>query len=335
VQSRTGDPLAVDLSIISVNFNSLNYLRECVASIYQWTHSISIEVIILDNASPAGDIDLLKEEFPQLKMVKSGKNLGFAGANNLGFKHCSGEWVVFLNPDTKLISPALNIMLEQARSLPELGIAGCRLLNADRSVQTSSVMRFPGILNSMLQLECLRLRWPKLLGIGPLFSTGPEPVRVEAISGACMLVKREIFEKVSMFSEDYFMYSEDLDLCYKTARAGLPNFHIGQAEIVHYGGTSGIPEWQAVMKTQAELKFCEKNYGQFYTLLFRNSLVLNAVARLTVIALLRCFAKNLATKQRLDSARARWSTILKTLLDRDQSAACRLSKGTGYGTTSA
>jgi N-acetylglucosaminyl-diphospho-decaprenol L-rhamnosyltransferase len=325
----------VDLSIISVNFNSLSYLRECVASIYQWLHGVSFEVIIVDNASPAGDIDRLKEEFPEIKLIKSGKNLGFAGANNLGFKYSSGEWVVFLNPDTKLISPALNVMLERARSLPKLGIAGCRLLNSDGSVQTSSIMKFPGILNSMVQLECLRLRWPKLWGIGPLFSTSPDPVSVDAISGACMLVKREIFEKVAMFSEDYFMYSEDLDLCYKTARAGLRNVYIGQAEIIHYGGTSGIPEWQAVMKTQAELKFCEKNYGPFYTLLFRNVLAVNALARLTVMAILCRFAKSLATKQRLDSARARWHAILKTLLARDPSAACRLSKGAGYGTTSA
>jgi len=325
----------VDLSIISVNFNSLNYLRECVASIYQWTRGISFEVIIVDNASPSRDIDRLKDEFPQIKLVKSSKNLGFAGANNLGFKQSSGQWLVFLNPDTKLISPALNEMLERGESVADLGIAGCRLLNSDRSIQTSSIMNFPGILNSMLQLESLRLRWPKLCGIGPLFSTSPEPVHVEAISGACMLVKREIFEQVAMFSEDYFMYSEDLDLCYKTTSAGLRNVHIGQAEIVHYGGTSAIPEWQNVMKTQAELKFCEKNYGQFYALLFRNALAINAMARLTAIAILRSFTGGLAPKQRLDSARARWSTILRTLLARDQSATSRLSKGAGYGIPSA
>jgi GT2 family glycosyltransferase len=325
----------VDLSIISVNFNSVDYLRPCVASIYEWTHGISFEIIIVDNASPTGDIDRLKEEFPKIKLVKSGANLGFAGANNLGFKHSLGEWILFLNPDIKLNSPALSVMLERARSLPELGIAGCRLLNADRSVQTSSIMKFPGILNSLLQLESLRLRWPKLWGIGPLFSTSPEPARVDAVSGACMLVKREVFEKVAMFSEDYFMYSEDLDLCYKVTRAGLKNYHIGQAAIIHYGGASSVPERQTVMKTEAELLFCEKSYGHFYRLMFRIALVLNAMARLTIMAILRCFGKSVVVRYSLDSAWTRWRTILKTLLANDRSAAGPLNKGADYGATRA
>src|ERR1700730_8165906 len=212
----------MEISIIFVNWNSLNYLRECIASIYEHTHGIAFEIIVVDNASPEGGVDALKEEFPDLVLIKSGENLGFAGANNLGFKQSKGKCVLFLNPDTRLLNPAINIMLQALHSLPGAGIVGCKLLNGDLPVQTSSIMKFPGILNQVLQSEVLRLRWPSfpLWNIGPLFSSNPEPVKVEAITGACMMMRRDVFEKVGMFSEEYFMYAEDVDLCWKITRAG-------------------------------------------------------------------------------------------------------------------
>jgi GT2 family glycosyltransferase len=325
----------VDLSIISVNYNSLDYLRPCIAGIYQWTRGISFEIIVVDNGSPKGDVDQLKAEFPDIKIVKSCKNLGFAGANNLGFKHSCGDWVLFLNPDTKLTSPALNVMLDRARTMADLGLAGCRLLNADGSVQTSSIMNFPRILNSIVQIERLRLRWPRLLGIGPLFSENPAPIRVEAVSGACMLTKSDVFEQISMFSEDYFMYSEDVDLCYKADRAGLKNYYLGQASMIHYGGTSSDGERQTSMKTRAELLFCEKNYGRSYTRAFRAALALNAVARLMTIAIMSCFGSKLSIRYRLESARARWTCILKTLLAREHLIVSSPSNSAGYSATSA
>ena len=325
----------MDLSIISVNYNSLDYLRPCIASIYQCTRGISFEIIVVDNASPKGDVDQLKQEFPDIKIVKSCKNLGFAGANNLGFKHSSGDWILFLNPDTKLTSPALNVMLDRARTLADLGIGGCRLLNADGSVQTSSIMKFPRILNSIFLVEKFRLRWPRLWGIGPLFSRNPAAVHVEAVSGACMLTKSDVFEQISMFSEDYFMYSEDLDLCYKADRAGLKNYYIGQASMIHYGGTSSDSERQTSMKTKAEMLFCEKNYGRSYTMAFRLALALNAVARLTTIVIMGCFGSKLSSRYGLESARARWTCIIKTLLAREHVMVSSASNSAGYSATSA
>jgi GT2 family glycosyltransferase len=310
----------MDLSIISVNWNSLDYLRECITSIYQWVGEISYEVIVVDNASPADDVDCLKQQFPALKVIKSKENLGFAGANNLGFRHSLGRCVLFLNPDTKLVSPAINVMLRAFYSLPQPGAVGCKLLNADLSVQTSSIMKFPRILNTILQVEYLRLRWPRLWGIAPLFSTSHQPVEVEAISGACMLIRRDTFEKVGMFSEDYFMYSEDLDLCYRMTRAGFKNYYVGQGAIVHYGGRSSTPKWQTVMKTRAELRFCDKSYGRLYGLLFRIALALNAIARLLVVDLLRVLRSGRDENEKLNSAAARWRAILAALLTEDSAA---------------
>src|SRR5689334_12347415 len=116
----------MDVSIICVNWNSEDYLRECIRSVQQWTHDVSYELIVVDNASPAGNVDKLKQSFPDIILLKSDRNLGFGGANNLGATHAQGEYLLFLNPDTKLISTAVSSMLAMARRIPDLGIAGCK-----------------------------------------------------------------------------------------------------------------------------------------------------------------------------------------------------------------
>ncbi len=320
----------VDVSIILVNWQSEDYLRECIASIYDCTHRVAFEVIVVDNASPSGNVETLKALFPKIKLLKSAKNLGFAGANNLGFRHSAGECVLFLNPDTKLNSPAIDIMMQQMKRLPSAGIVGCKLLNADLSVQTSSIMRFPGILDAIFQIEYLRLRWPKLWGIGPLFSTDEEPSEVEVVSGACMLTRREVFEQIGMFSEEYFMYSEDVDLCYHAADAGFKNYYVGSATIVHYGGTSSPRAWQTAMKTRSELHFCRKNYGRMYSFLFRIAMIIICSGRLALLAAVRVLAKVFSLKLSGDSAWLRWSVMLKTLLASRNSVTERSALPTGF-----
>src|SRR5450631_882710 len=137
----------MDLSIIIVNWNSADFLLDCVTSIRKHTQNITYETIVVDNASAKEDVDKLSQYLPDIHLIASPENLGFAGANNLGFKHATGEYVVFLNPDTKLVGPAINTMVERMKSLPDAGIVGCKLLNTDLSVQLSSIQKFPTILN--------------------------------------------------------------------------------------------------------------------------------------------------------------------------------------------
>ena len=310
----------MDVSIIIVNWNSIDYLRECVGSIYEHTEGIRIEIIVVDNASPAGDAELIEKECQGVRLIKSRKNLGFAGANNLGFKYSSGAYVLFLNPDTILTGPAINVMLGHCYSLQDAGIVGCRLLNGDLSVQTSSIQRFPTILNQMLQSERLRLRWPSfpLWGIGALFSDGAAPAKVESISGACMMIRREVFAGVKCFSEDYFMYSEDLDLCYKVKRSGYTNYYVGDASIIHFAGRSSRPEWALIMKCRSDLRFCAQNRGRAYAVLFRVAMIANAMARLAVIGALSAFREMTGDDVPLREKRTKWWVVLKTLLTSDR-----------------
>jgi GT2 family glycosyltransferase len=304
----------MELSIICVNWNSVDYLRDCLKSIFRWTHNIAFEVIVVDNASPSGDVDVLKREFPTITLIKSAINLGFAGANNLAVHSSHGEYILFLNPDTLLVSPAINVLLHQFKALLRPGVMGCKLLNADGSVQTSCIMHFPTILNMLCRCEYLRVRWPRLWGIAPLFVAHSEAVPVEAVSGACMLLRREIFNAVGMFSAEYFMYAEDLDLCYTLRRAGYTNYYSGHASIVHYGGTSSDSDWQTVVKIKAELRFCEKHYGHVYGLVFRMGFALSALVRLTLIAVVSSIDKRNCNSPRFHAAWKKWSTSLRTLV---------------------
>lgn len=305
------------VSIIFVNWNSTGYLRECLSSIDQWSHHVDHEIVVVDNASPNADADVLKEDFEFIKLVKSSENLGFAGANNLGFQHSTGDHVLFLNPDTKLNSPAIGVMADQLELLKDAGVIGCRLLNADLSIQTSAIQTFPTILNQALDADTLRRCWPnsRLWGNAALFSSSRAPVPVEVISGACMMIRREVFESVGMFSADYFMYAEDLDLCYKCMRAGYRNYYVGAATVIHYGGGSSNPETATVRKWQSIVFFCRKHYGQLYTIVFALVMSAMALGRLGALAITSPLRTSSSNSKPQYAASAKWVAILKTLLD--------------------
>jgi GT2 family glycosyltransferase len=316
----------MELSIICVNWNSVDYLRECIASVYEYTRGISFEIIVVDNASSQEGVDTLREQFPQVTIIKSAKNLGFAGANNVGFRHSTGTYVLLLNPDTKLISPAINTMLAHMKSLPDAGIVGCRLLNTDLSVQLTAIQKFPTILNQVLDLEYLQLRWPHcpLWEIAPLFSTDVKLIKVEVISGACMLLRREVFEQVGMYSEDYFMYAEDIDLNYKVKRAGFINYYVGEAAMIHHGGKSSsrqeISHWATIMKYRAMGRLFQKTHGRLYGSMYRVAMGCSAVGRLVVLALAYPLGNIVWDRKALQFATNKWRVILGWALGRQRMA---------------
>lgn len=314
-----------ELSIICVNWNSLSYLLECIASVYEHTLQISFEIIVVDNASPEGGIEIVAEKFPLVKIVRSDSNIGFAGANNLGFRHSAGRFILLLNPDTKVTGSAINTMLDRIKSLPDAGIVGCKLLNTDLSVSTTSIQKFPTILNQLLSVERLRLRFPTcpLWDIGPLFSENSIPVKVEVIPGACMMLKRDVFERAGLLTEDYFMYAEDIDLNYKLRVLGFSSYYVGDAQMIHYGGRSSsrhqVSQWSTIMTYRAMLKFYRMSRGNLYGAAYRIAMGCAAVLRLMVLAVMFPFGDKL----RIKWTAAKWSTILKWSLGIEELGASR------------
>jgi GT2 family glycosyltransferase len=304
----------IALSIIIVNWNSTAYLLKCVESIYAYTKDLTFEIIVVDNASPDADVAVVKQQFPDVLLIESAVNLGFAGANNVGFRASKGEFVVFLNPDTVLISPAFDLMLQQVRLLPFAGAVGCTLLNEDQTIQTSAIQTFPTILNQLLDIDVIRNRFPAcgLWNIQPLFAGGDEPSCVEVISGACVMFRHKVFASIGQFSEEYFMYAEDVDLCYKSAQAGFNNLYVPQAKIIHYGGKSSVRARAVLMKWRSVLQYVAKYHGYCYQLAFRAAMACSAFVRLIALAIR--FGVSGKVRNASDGRLLKWWLVLKTMV---------------------
>jgi GT2 family glycosyltransferase len=195
----------------------------------------------------------------------------------------------FLNPDTEVIGRAIETLFEGISRLPNLGAIGCKLLNTDGSIQTSCLRPIPTLTNQALDSEFLRRLFPRsaLWGNAALLANDPS-AEVEALSGACTMMKRSIFEEIGGFSEEFFMYSEDTDLCDKVRRAGYKNYYISNASIVHHGGSSSKQcsnHFADVVMRESIWRFLRKTRGSAYALGYRVSIALAAACRLALVTL--------------------------------------------------
>lgn len=276
------------LSIVIVNWRSKDYLRGCLRAVAATCADLSPEVVVVDGASFDGCEEMLAAEFPHVHFVQSQENIGFGQCNNLGFSHTTGEVVVFLNPDTELQPGSVQRMLTELQSRPQAGLIAPRLLNTDRSLQTSCVQAFPTPLNQALDSDLLRAVFPnsRLWGTGQAF-TRREPVVVEAVSGACMLIPAEIYRQLGGFSSHYFMYGEDMDMCYRLRQAGLEVVHVPDAEVVHHGSASSsqqVTHFSTVLIRSTNFINLKLNHGLLTARWYWLLQILSAVVRLMVAA---------------------------------------------------
>ena len=302
----------MDLSIIIVNWNSAEYLNDCLASIYAETKDVAFEVIVVDNASFDGSREVAARYGPGVRFVQSEQNLGFARANNLGATYSSADSLLFLNPDTVITKQSLGQMLNRLWSDPHCGAVGPKLLNSDGSLQDSCVQTFPTILNQLLDTDLLRRAFPRsrLWGTDALYGGNPQ---VDVISGACFMVKRKIFEEVGGFSEEYFMYADDLDLSFKIHKAGCTIIYAADCEVIHHGGKSSARQsscFADVLQRQSICQFLSRRRGDLYARCYRLCTAFIAVCRLAIIMLPSFLtARALGGKER-KSVLQKWAKIL-------------------------
>ena len=314
----------MDLSVIIVNWNSAHFLRKCLKSIYENAVDLDLEVIVVDNASYDGSDKIIHDEFSKAIYVQSEKNCGFAAANNLGYEHANGNSLLFINPDTEVVGDAIQRMLSVLNSRPDAGIVGCRLLNSDLSVQTSCIQPFPTILNQVLDADVLK-RWiprAKLWGMSALYSPIFEPLEVEAISGACIMTTKTIFDEINRFSTEYFMYSEDIDLCWKAKKKGYKVYFIGNAEVIHHGGGSSKKHdnslFGAVQMRASIYKFLIKAKGRYYAYIYRAIMLMVALCRIIAIALILPAVILFKDKNEVFQTLQKWKGILRWSLGLEQ-----------------
>jgi GT2 family glycosyltransferase len=295
----------------------LDYLRACLASLYRHTQDITFEVIVINNDA-RDDCKSLLQEFPALHLIETGENLGFARANNLGYSRSQGAFLLFLNPDTEIIGGALARMVAHLRWHPAVGVAGARLLNSDGSLQTSCVQAFPTLGNQLLESQVLRRLVPtwRLWGTRALFQG--QPPDADFVSGACLMVKRSVFERVGRFGEEYFMYADDLDLCYKVRRAGYTVHCLNECQVIHHGGKSSAQQtdsFSGVLQRESLALFLRKTRGPWYCGAYHAAMAGMALIRLSLIICLIPFSgTGLLQGKAPRSVFRKWSRILRWAL---------------------
>lgn len=237
------------LSIIIVNYNTFQVTCDCISSIIASDLPFSYEIILVDNASTECPAALFVEKFSIIKLVEAGGNVGFARGNNLGYDASVGEYILFLNSDTLVNAEALRYCvtyLDDA-SHKRVALVGCRLLYIDQSLQLSSFNYRVGIFSSLLDNVFVGKLLQKM-GMAPfrnlphILKEHEEEHKTEAVLGAFMFCRRSVIDEVGSFDNDFFMYYEELDWCYRISDAGYDIMYLPQVSIVHLeGGSNGAP----------------------------------------------------------------------------------------------
>lgn len=255
------------LSVVIVSYKVKERLRQCLESLrVRAEGSPTIEVVVVDNDSRDGTVEDLPALFPEVRFKAMDRNLGFSIGCNRGADLTSGEWILFLNPDAVVFPETLCDILAFARSKPDLGIAGCRILDGDGRLQLACRRSIPTFEVAFWRLSGLSFLFPRSKRLSRYNLTYLDPAGaypVEAVSGSFLLIRTAVYREVGGFDEIFFLYGEDLDLCLRVARSGWSIWYDGASSIVHHKGQSAAARpWGARMDFyRAMVTFARKNFG--------------------------------------------------------------------------
>lgn len=230
----------IDASVVVISFNTRDLLRECLNTLAATSAGVSHEVIVVDNASRDDSAAMVAAEFPNAKLIRSDVNLGFGGANNLGFAEAAGRYVVLLNSDAFLAEGTLKKAIELMDANTEVGLAGAKLIGRDGSLQPSARM-FPNVIQDFLILSGLSDRYPRSTFFGRADRTWADPneaAEVDWVPGAFSIIRREALERLGFFDPRFFLYYEEVDLCKRIKQAAYSIWYWPELEVVHIGGES-------------------------------------------------------------------------------------------------
>jgi len=231
----------MDLSIIIVNYNVRPFLENAIISVKKAVEGISAEVIVVDNASDDGSVEMVRQKFPKLDLVAEQHNLGFAAANNVALRRCRGKYILLLNPDTVVQEDTFRVMIRFLDDHPEVGLAGCKILNPDGTLQLACRRSFPTPWIAFTKITGLSNLFPRSRVFGKYNLAYLDPdqsYEVDAVSGSFMFLRRKILDEVGFLDEQFFMYGEDLDLCFRIKKAGWKIYYVHETQIIHYKGES-------------------------------------------------------------------------------------------------
>ncbi len=288
----------VSMSVVIVNWNTRDLLARCLESLRVEMSAQVVEVFVVDNASSDGSAAMVRARFPWVRLIENAENVGFARANNQALSQARGPYIVLLNSDTQVSPGALQTLVHFMETHPRAGACGPLLRNPDGSLQASCHPL----------LTPAREFW-RLIFLDPLYrrATYPQerwglelPRRVEVIKGACLLLRSEALDEVGLLDDRYFMYTEEMDLCYRLSRAGWELWWVPQATIMHHGEASSrqVSEQMYVQLYRSKVQFHRKFGGEGRASRFRFLLFLAYVPRWVVAAVSVPWFRDLAGRER-------------------------------------
>jgi len=256
----------LDLSIIIVNWNTRDLLRNCLRSIYKKTEGINYEVIVVDNASKDESTKMVKDEFPQVKLIENKKNVGFAKGNNQGFSLARGKYILLLNPDTELIDNSLLKMVNFLDLNKDAGAVGPKFLYPDGTFQRYYA-RFPTFLSVMTRWffpDKLAYRIKSTRSYLMLDDDFSRIMEIEHIAAACIMVRRCLFSEENLMDERFPIFFGDVDLSHRIYDKGFKIYFLPEAQIIHYGKKGGTEQGKMTFSLSAECFLSLTNYFYKY-----------------------------------------------------------------------
>jgi N-acetylglucosaminyl-diphospho-decaprenol L-rhamnosyltransferase len=253
-----------NVSVIILSWNTRELLEKALRSLPPSNHEMSLDVIVVDNGSSDGSAEMVRSLFPDVQLIESTENLGFAKGINLGMEESRGEFLLLLNSDAELRPVAIEAMVTLLQAQPDVGLVGAQILNPDSSLQ-ASYADFPNLGREFLILSGIG----RLL-FGPWYpSHGPDQARVlrqvDYVSGACLMIRREAYIDTGGLDESFFMYAEEVDLCYRLLEKGWQVWYQPEAKVIHRGGGSSqsIPIKRETDLYRSRVAYFNKHLGHF------------------------------------------------------------------------
>lgn len=252
----------IDVSIVIVNWNTKGLLKNCLNSVYQTIDRLTFEIIVVDNASSDGSVEMLERDFPQTTIIGNQENKGFGAANNQAFAVMKGKYTLLLNTDALLTPDAVHKLWGFCESNSQAAIACGQLLNADGSKQ-NSMASFPNLLTLAANTSLLEYLFPQQFPSKRYEHA--RPIEVDSAIGACMMIRKKALDEVGFFDERYFFFFEETDLAYKMYKSGWKIYHIPDAYIYHLQGQSiGSNLRSRIEFYRSRYKFLSKWHGRSY-----------------------------------------------------------------------
>jgi GT2 family glycosyltransferase len=290
-KERVTADLAVPSSVVTVvivNWNSGTMLRACLAAATRKAGDLDVKVVVVDNLSRDGSAELVEREFPAVRLIRAGRNLGFGRGNNLAKAHARPGYVLFLNPDTELLANALELMVDFLATHPETGAVGCKMVFPDGEVADQNLQWFPNPLTEFVVQGLLPYGMVKRLeGILP-WNDPQKSGYVQKLFGGCFLVRTSVLDKVGWFDERFFMYAEDVDLSRRIREAGWELYYLSDAGITHVAGGATRKaggDFSILMGCESMEKLIAKYQGRLAGLAYRGGTFAASAIRLCLLLL--------------------------------------------------